>query len=497
MRWGIRTSLVVGLAGLLLAAGGIAAAVVVQLVGGEAEARVLDAQRARAVAEARALEARCALPDACAAALEAFGAVRTGLSDRQGPQRAVYGPNGQTLVGPLVSNSAPDALALDALQGAALAWRRIERPPEHTRGRGVDHRVAAPVRLGDGRRAAAVFTFPLDDLHGAVAERQRLVLAYLAFDFVAVLLFGIYVSGRVLVRPVRALTAAVERVEAAPDAEALPPAGGPRELARLSAAFAAMLERLAARQRALEESLAQLEATRDELVRSEKLATVGRLAAGVAHEVGNPLASVMGFVEFLRDPRGCPPAQQADLLARMDRELGRIQGTLRQLLDFSRPAPSRIEAVDVAAVCADAIALVGYQKAAATVEVAGEASALADRERLRQVLVNLLMNAAQAGAAAVRIELASSADSERVTIAVQDDGPGVDPALVDGLFEPFATTRPAGQGTGLGLAISRRLVEEMGGTLRFVPADTGARFVLELRRADREAARQTDGIGRA
>lgn len=476
MRWGIRTSLVVGLAGLLLAAGGVAAAVVVQLVGGEAEARVLDAQRARALAEARALEARCALADRCQAALAAFVGEKSSQNDRKGPLRVVYGPNGQTLVG---EDGAPDALTLDALQGAAVAWRRVERPADHPRGAGVDQRVAVPLFLGDGRRAAAVTVFPLDDLHDAVDARQRLVLAYLAFDFVAVLLFGIYVSGRVLVRPVRALTEAVERIEAAPDAErALPAPHGPRELARLSAAFAAMLDRLAARQRALEESLAQLEATRDELVRSAKLATVGRLAAGVAHEVGNPLASVVGFVEFLRDPRGCPPERQAELLARTDHELGRMQETLRRLLDFSRPAPGQLESVDVAAVCRDAIELAGYQKVSAQVELVGAAPpARADRARLRQVLLNLLMNAAQAGAGTVRVELSSAAG--RVHIAVQDDGPGVDPALIDRLFEPFATTRPVGEGTGLGLAISRRLIEEMGGVLAHV-AGEGARFVVTL-----------------
>lgn len=493
MRWGIRTSLIVGLAGLLLAAGGIAAGVVMQLVGGEAEARVLEAQRRQAAAEGRMLEAACAAADDCDAALAAAVARLDGDDAR----RTLYGAGGRALV----DGGAPDALALDVLQGAGAAWRRVEREG------GAEHRVAVPLRLADGRRAAAVTAFDLDPLHAAVAERQRWVLAYLLFDFAAVLLFGIYVSGRVLVRPVQALTAAVERVggDGAPDA--LPPPTGPRELVRLSAAFSAMLERLAARQRALEESLARLEATRDELVRSEKLATVGRLAAGVAHEVGNPLASVVGFVEFLRDPRGCPPDQQADVLARMDRELVRIRTTLRRLLDFSRPSPGRREAMDPRAVAEGAAALVRFQKAAADVRIAVHGAAprvVADGEGLRQALVNLLMNAVEAGAGAVDVRLSTdgqaadgqAADGQAV-IAVEDDGPGIPPELAERLFEPFATTRPAGEGTGLGLAISRRLVEEMGGglTLASAPGEAGARFRLTLPLAPPDAPDGATGPG--
>lgn len=474
MRWGIRTSLVLGLAGLLLAAGGMAAAVVVRLLGGEAEAQVLAAQRRVAAAEARALEAGCALAADCAAGLRA---ALDGLAGEDAVARAVYGPGGLALAG----EAGPDPLALDVVQGGGAAWAREVRPAGHPWGPGVDHRVAVPLRLADGRRAAAVTVFALDGLHAAVAARRRLVVGYLLFGFGAVLLFGIYVSGRVLVRPLRRLTLAVERIGAEQDGgdgARLPPPSGPAELWRLSEAFSAMLDRLARRR-------AALAAARDELVRSEKLATVGRLAAGVAHEVGNPLASVMGFVEYLRDPRGCPPAVQADLLARMDRELGRIRDTLRQLLDFSRPAPMRLAAVDAAAVARSAAALVGFQRAMAGVEVAVEVAAeappvRADGDRLRQVLVNLLLNAGEAGAQ--RVEVQIEGEGEGLAIRVRDDGPGVDPAVAEALFEPFATTRPAGQGTGLGLAISRRLVEDMGGRLAHVAGapGEGACFALWL-----------------
>ena len=117
---------------------------------------------------------------------------------------------------------------------------------------------------------------------------------------------------------------------------------------------------------------------------------------------------------------------------------------------------------------------------------------MADPDHLRQVLVNLLLNAGEAmqrGAVeARRIEVRLGGSGERGRVEVADTGPGVDPRIADGLFEPFATTRPAGEGTGLGLAISRRLVEAMGGALSLRPADTGAVFAIELPLAPSDSA---------
>lgn len=440
MRWGIRTSLVLGLAGLLAVAGGVAALVVVRLVGGEAEAQVLAEQRARAVAEAAAV-----------AGCGGVGCLAVLVDD--GVTRRLAGPGGRWLEG---GDGPPTALVLDVVEGGAPGWV--------VEGRG--HRVVAPVAL-DGGRGALVVEFDLSGLRSAVASRQRTALAYLAFDLLAVLLFGIYVSGRALVRPVVALTRAAEQVGA--QEVRLPAPSGPAELWRLHEAFAAML--------------ARLEAARVELVRQEKLATVGRLAAGVAHEVGNPLAAVMGYVEYLRDPRGCSDEQRDALLLRVDDELTRMRDTLRRLLDFSRPTPPSPGEMRLGDAARAAVELVRYQRAMAAVEVVVEGEAppvWADAGRMRQVFVNLLLNAADAmGEGRVVITLSGVEGEARAV--VRDAGPGVAPALVEGLFEPFVTARPSGEGTGLGLAISRRLVEEAGGRLWLeAEAKPGATFVLAL-----------------
>ncbi|MCA9541925.1 MAG: HAMP domain-containing protein, partial [Myxococcales bacterium] len=474
---GIRGTLVLGLASLLLVAGAVATFVVTRLVGAEAEAQVLAAQRLRVAAEAERLAALCTNDLACHAAL-----------DRPPPadviEQALVDGRLRVLAGALAEGAPRTPEFIDALQGGAASWTRIERPADDPRGRGVDHRVVHPVRLADGRRAALITRFTLDGLRAAVADRQRLVLAYLAFDFFAVLLFGLYLSSRALVRPLRELTLATERIDADGHA-ALPDPRGPAEIARLTEAFARMIERLRERNLALTRSLAALEAARDELVRSEKLATVGRLAAGVAHEIGNPLTAVLGFLEFLRDPREAPEALRTELLGRMNTELLRIRDIVRQLLDFSRPSPASPERVSLRAVAESAVGLIAFHNATrgVTVTIEGEAPPVfADPTRLRQVLVNLLLNAGAAMGGEGEIRVALDADAAHVRVQVIDQGPGVPADLVPNLFEPFATTKPVGEGTGLGLAIAARLVEEAGGRLRLTspPGGPGAIFTLEL-----------------
>lgn len=483
---GIRGSLTLGLAGLLLAAGAIAVVVVVQLVGTEVEAQVLVEQRRRIAAEADALSARCALMTDCEAMLRSAvdRMPRDGIA-----RRTVYNAAARLIAGH--ADGPPEAIVADVLQGGALDWQRVERAADHPRGEGVDHRIVSPLRTPLGRAALEV-VFTLDGLHAGVAAQQRVVMAYLLFDLLAVLLFGVYVSGVALVRPVRQLTAAARRIDVDGADARWPVVRGPRELVQLGEAFHQMIDRLAARQRELSATIARLEATRDELVRSEKLATVGRLAAGVAHEVGNPLAAVQGYVEYLSDPRGVSPEMQARLLGRIDKELGRMQETLRRLLDFSRPTPPSPRPTRPRAVVDAAVELVRYQKraAAAQIKVDGDPPrVMVDPGRLRQVVVNLLLNALDALAGAAderdepgRVAITLSTVEAQARIEVADDGPGISAEIAPNLFDPFATTKPAGEGTGLGLAISHGLVDEAGGALTLVsaPDQPGATFRIAL-----------------
>lgn len=228
----------------------------------------------------------------------------------------------------------------------------------------------------------------------------------------------------------------------------------------------------------------ELDETRDQLVRAERLAAVGKLAAGLAHEVGNPLAVLTGYTSILRDST-LPAAARDDALQRMDRELTRIQSTVRSLLDYAR-APSG--AIGVAAVrdVTDHVAkLIEPNARKKSIQVAtaiDDTRVRMSADALTQVLLNLALNALDATPAGGRVAITVSATADSVVIDVDDNGPGIAPEIAQKLFEPFVTTKPAGVGTGLGLSVCESLVTAANGTIVADRSQAlgGARFRLTL-----------------
>ena len=310
------------------------------------------------------------------------------------------------------------------------------------------------------------------------------MLGYLIFDFIAVLFFGLYLSRRLLVLPIRRLTEVANAIDMQTmDAGLVEQVGGPMELKQLASALRDLVERLADKNRDLTRSMEALAVAQNELLQAEKLATVGRLSAGVAHEVGNPLAAIMGFLEYLRKE---PVDSQltAELYDRMDRDLKRIQGTVRHLLDYSRPSSGEQERVELPELVRSTVELLSFhpKMASIDVEVSGDGtSVLMERQRLSQVLTNLLLNASDAmgGCGGVRIHLGQA--ETRAFIDVTDDGRGINDDDVERVFEPFWSTKPHASGTGLGLSVSRRLMEDAGGALVLLKTSpNGTTFRIEL-----------------
>ncbi len=253
------------------------------------------------------------------------------------------------------------------------------------------------------------------------------------------------------------------------------------------------IERSEADRRRIEQQLSELtvanralEETRDRLVRAERLAAVGRLAAGLAHEVGNPLAVLTGYTSVLRDP-GLPQPQRDDALERMERELARIQSTVRSLLDYAR-APSGVAGTArVADVAEHVQKLVQPQASKKNVIVStqvGVEQVAMSADALTQVLLNLTLNALDAVPAGASIVIASTADEGTAVVTVDDSGPGIAAADAPRLFEPFFTTKPAGVGTGLGLSVCESLVTAAHGSITAGASSTlgGARFSVRLPR---------------
>jgi signal transduction histidine kinase len=361
---------------------------------------------------------------------------------------------------------------------------------------------AAPAQSAvTGADTRAVIAHSPADATDRTVPLVRLVALYMAVFGLALLVFAYFSLTRLIVRPVDELVAAADRVASGARTMRVPRTGA-RELVELSASVQSMAERLIAEEAALilkvdelTETTQRLTRTQAQLVRSERLASVGRLAAGVAHEIGNPISALIGMEELLLDGE-MSRAEERDFLQRMRRETERIHTVVRDLLDFARPEEPRAPGdeapapANVSAVVGDVIALVRPQKEFRDVTVDAQIdpsiSVSMPAPRLTQVLLNMVLNAgaAVAGArrAGGRITLrAYVTEAHRVRIEVEDDGPGIAPAVRDRLFEPFVTTKEVGEGTGLGLAVCRGLVESAGGEIGVDGSyQAGARFYLVL-----------------
>ncbi len=303
------------------------------------------------------------------------------------------------------------------------------------------------------------------------------VLAYTVLSGSLIALFGLSLFRRRLIDPILALQGGTRRI-AEGDFGSTVEIDASRELQDLSEALTQMSlsladyrARTAEQVERLRSANAELRAAQEALVRSERLAGVGRLAAGLAHEVGNPLAAVLGYMELLASGLDDPELED-DLVRRSRRELERIHGVIRQLLDYARPGPGEARPVDLGEVVREAVSTVTLQPAFRGVEldVAIEAAlppVRAEADKLHQVLVNLLLNAGDAlpagGSRVVRVVVA--AEPGAVVVRCQDSGHGFDPISLDRAFEPFFTTRDVGEGTGLGLATCLQVVEQAGGTM--------------------------------
>ncbi len=352
------------------------------------------------------------------------------------------------------------------------------------------------VPSGDGAVLVRVLT---EDDPTRTAQLVRGIALYMAVFALAILVFAYIALTRAIVRPVEQLARAADRVASgARDLDL--PSSGAREVAELGSSVRAMANRLLADEKAMRTKVEELTTTtkrlmetREQLAGSEHMASVGKLAAGVAHEIGNPISAIMGMHDLLEDGE-LPAEDRADFLRRMRKETERINVVVRDLLDYARPEsggpPSGTLPLgaNVAEVIDDALSLVRPQKDWKGIEVKKEIEdglgVALSTQRLTQVLLNLMLNAGAALGAKGTVVLRSKREGERVRIEVEDNGPGVPQDLRERIFDPFVTTKDVGAGTGLGLAVCRGIVEGAKGRIFVDPSyEGGARFVVELPRA--------------
>ena len=225
---------------------------------------------------------------------------------------------------------------------------------------------------------------------------------------------------------------------------------------------------------------------RDQLVHSERLSAIGELVAGVAHEINNPLQTIIGSVELLLEDR--PDTGSRHDLEIVRREAARAGQIVRNLLSFvRRSAPDRVTA-DLNDIVRSVVELRGYHLQQRNITLttdlqAAAAPVLVNREEIQQIILNLILNAEQAMLSADRgstITIRSLSEGGSCIVEVADDGPGVSGEMRGRIFEPFFTTKDVGQGTGLGLSISHGIASAHGGSLTLCHGGAGACFRLTL-----------------
>lgn len=477
VRGGLRLQILLLLGGLLLlafvplffAVATYTSATLQQLRVGHA--RALGRAIAAHAAEARGSRNQAELMSLLRAEVGMEGVVAIGL----------YGPHG----------------AREAAAGEPDAVRRLPRG-------GVENAEALG-ELGTGsllavtvpsKAGAVVALLRIDDQSARAVPLVRLVGLYTLLVGLLLLVLAYFALTRLIVRPLTALAHAAERV-ASGARQLVVPKTSVQELSELGESFGIMTERLLREEDLLrgkidevERATERLKQAQHRLVQSERLASVGRLAAGLAHEIGNPISALMGLQDLVL-AGGLTADEERDFIQRMRRETERIHRILRDLLQFARPAPGpRDEAEqasgDVHTALHDTVALVAPQRSlkevALSLEVSEQLPQVAlGHEQLMQVALNLVLNAADAVGPGGKLRVSAKRIDDKVRLEFEDDGPGVDARVRAQLFEPFVTTKEVGKGTGLGLAVCRGLVESVGGSIALdTQYEGGARFVVDL-----------------
>jgi signal transduction histidine kinase len=365
-------------------------------------------------------------------------------------------------------------------------------------------------------------------------ESLPLLVLLVALDVLIFVALGRYLIDRLVMRPLAETTAVAEAI-AAGDYDRRAPEGNSREIDTLSRAVNRLTDdllenqhRLAENVRSLDETNQMLNEAQRELVQAEKMASIGRLAAGIAHEIGNPLGALIGYIGITRR-RGLA----GEVVEGMDREAKRIDQIVRGLLDYARPVSARREAVDLNGSVERVIGLFRDQGKLGGIELAVDLEPDLPPvdgvpHRVDQMFVNLIGNAIAAMDGAGKITVVSRrekyspeqrlparraddppgidyshlrrlahgssresrvlrANLEVAHLVIADTGPGIPAENIDSIFEPFFTTKEVGEGTGLGLAIVAATIEEIGGRIDVSSVEGGGatfHLYLPLRQAD-------------
>jgi len=355
---------------------------------------------------------------------------------------------------------------------------------------GQDMIISAPL-IREGRVVGgSSVALSLTGVYEVLRRTQHVLLIYILVNSVVFTFIGFYRMTRIAVRPLQRLVKRAEEYQ--DDNEILfLSESEDNEFSKLSKALNRMLGHIAEDKEKLQTAVASLEKAnfdlkqaQKDIIRAEKLASVGRLSAGIAHEIGNPIGIINGYLELIKG-NDISNDDREEFLQRTEAELKRIDTIIRQLLDFSRPSSEDVKTVYVHAIIEDTIGTSRFHPLMSDIDLelrlfAENDGVMADPNQLRQVFLNLIINAADAilsskNPSKGRISIDSDVQKnirddsienmDVLKIDYIDNGIGIAETDLENIFDPFFTTKAYGKGTGLGLSVCFMIVEKMGGKI--------------------------------
>ena len=390
-----------------------------------------------------------------------------------------------TSLKPVNPENKPDdfeRMAMERFKEGLPEFEAITDSPE-----GRVHRYVAPLLVQESCLTChAEHGYSVGDIRGALSisvplswadkvrkKNNATIIKYSVFSIFTVALALIYLFNKLVAGRVERLAKAMENYpdhdySVSDDRHLLND-----EIGGLIAGFNDLCERLDKAQKDLDKTMQQA-------YYSEKMASLGQLTAGIAHEINNPLGGLLNCVKTMQEE-----PENLELHNRyiplLDKGLKRIEHIMRQLLNFGRKAPLSFSKVDIDEIIRECFELLEYRlkniHLALHLNLAEKF--FIDVEALRQIIVNTALNAIQAMPQGGTLTVRTMRFQNNILITVQDSGTGIDPALMNRIFDPFFTTKEVGEGTGLGLAVTYALIEQMGGTIE-VESELGKGTILTI-----------------
>jgi two-component system NtrC family sensor kinase len=363
-----------------------------------------------------------------------------------------------------------------------------------------DVTISAPIFLDSRPMGGMALRGSLIPIYETLRTSETWALFYILLDSLILVTVGILLLSRIVVKPIHKLLKMTEDYKEGDMVLSLGEASG-NEIGDLSRSLSIMLKRLDENKKELKAHISSLEKAnkdlqqaQDEIIRSEKLASVGRLSAGIAHEIGNPIGIILGYLDLLNSD-DIREEEKKDFLKRIEAEIIRVKEIIKQLLDFSRPSNGERGKTHIHEMITSTLTMLSPQPIMENIQtstqlMAEEDVVLADPGQLQQVFLNIILNAADA-LAEKRLS-GEEGDEKKLTVITEnkgnwiqirfsDTGRGIPQQELTRIFDPFYTTKEPGKGTGLGLSVCYRIVEGLGGTISAEStAGKGATIIVTL-----------------